>query len=433
MRIVDALAAQRSANYLPEDANLWHSWLQQSYSKPTEERVLPTFQSYAQLGHGGNGVVFGLMLARGMLFSEATFKWQNLTTKDLFGNSELRTLEQPWPNGTTGDLLVRMIQDADLAGNAYVRRDPDRLVRLRPDWVDLVLVGSGEDEERSRWNIAGYIYYLNGPGSEAEFYPVEEVAHWSPIPDPMSPYRGMSWLTPVVREINADLGMTEYKRRHIDNNATPNLLLKYSQKLTPDAVEKIRSVWSARYGGTEGMKTAVLDSGADHAVIGNTMQALDFANVQAAGENRIAVAAGVPGIVAGLKEGLAAATYSNYEQAMRRFADITMRPLWRSACACLESILTAPAGAKLWYDTTDIAALRQGEKERAETMAVNAATASTLIAAGYEPKSVVAAITSGDLTLLTHSGLVSVQLQKPGELTDPTPKIPNPNGADSGD
>jgi HK97 family phage portal protein len=414
MRLVDAV---RTANYLPEDANLWQSWIQQTYGKPVDEQVLQTFQSYAQLGYGGNGVVFGLMLARAMLFSEATFKWQNLTTRDLFGNQDLRPLEAPWPNGTTGELLVRMIQDADLAGNAFIRNDGDRLVRLRPDWVDFVLVGSGEEQERTRWDVLGYTHWLNGPGSEREFYPVEEVAHWSPIPDPMSTYRGMSWLTPVVREINADLAMTDYKRRFMDNSATPNLLVKYQQKLTPGALARVREVWNDRYGGTDGLKTAILDSGADVTVIGQGLQALDFANVQGAGENRIAVAAGVPGIVAGLKEGLEAATYSNYEQAMRRFADITMRPLWRSACACLASILTVPPGAKLWYDTTDIAALRQGEKDRAESLQINAITANTLITAGYEPASVTKAIVAGDMTLLVHTGLVSVQLQKPGTET----------------
>jgi hypothetical protein len=30
------------------------------------------------------------------------------------------------------------------------------------------------------------------------------VAHWSPIPDPLANFRGMSWLTPVLREIDAD-------------------------------------------------------------------------------------------------------------------------------------------------------------------------------------------------------------------------------------
>ena len=76
----------------------------------------------------------------------------------------------------------------------------------------------------------------------------------------------------------------------------------------------------------------------------------------------------MPGIVVGSKEGLAAATYSNFNQAMRRFADLTMRPLWRSACAALEKLLEVPGGSRLWYDRADIAALREGEKERAEAL-----------------------------------------------------------------
>jgi hypothetical protein len=122
--------------------------------------------------------------------------------------------------------------------------------------------------------------------------------------------------------------------------------------------------------------------------------------VQAAGENRIIIASGVPGIVIGSKEGLMAATYSNYEQAMRRFADITMRPLWRSVCACLSKLVTIPPGTRLWFDTADIAALRQGEKERADTMLVLSQAAAELIAAGAKPDTVTAAVAAGDITLL---------------------------------
>lgn len=409
-------AATRSANYLPEDANLWHNWYQQTYGKPVTDLVLQTFQSYAERGAGGNAVVFGLMLARAMLFSEASFKFRSQVDGKLFGTQDLLPLEYPWPNGSTGELLVRMIQDADLAGNAYIRKDPDRLVRLRPDWVSLVLAGSGQEEQRSRWDVLGYTYWLDGPGGSMEFYPINEVAHWSPIPDPLTPYRGMSWLTPVVREINADVGMTDYKRKFLDNSATPNMLVKYQQKLTPKAMDDVRAAWNAKYGGTDGLKTAIMDQGADVTVIGSGLQAMDFTSVQAAGENRIAVAAGVPGIVAGLKEGLQAATYSNYEQAMRRFADVTMRPLWRSACACLAHLVTVPTGADLWYDTSDIAALRQGEKDRADTLNVLALTAQALITAGYVPDTVTAAITAGDMTLLKHTGAVPTALYPEGQV-----------------
>jgi HK97 family phage portal protein len=264
--------------------------------------------------------------------------------------------------------------------------------------------------------VVGYSYWVNGPASEMEFYPVEEVAHWAPIPDPLSHWRGMSWLTPVVREINADLAMTDYKRRFMDNNATPNLLIKYTQKLTPGALERVREVWNARYGGTDGLKTAILDSGADAQVIGNSLQALDFTAVQAAGENRIAVAAGVPGIVAGLKEGLQAATYSNYQQAMRRFADLTMRPLWRSAVAALAVLLTIPDRAELWFDVAGIAALREGEQEQALTLRTKALTANALILAGYKPDSVTAAVIANDLSLLVHSGAIPTALYPEGQI-----------------
>lgn len=426
MRLKDQF---RAVAYLPETTGLFQTYYQQTYGTPFTENVLSTFQSYASQAYGGNAVVFGLIDVRAKLLSEATFKFQDLTTKKLYGNTDLLLLEEPWPNGTTGELIIRMEQDGSLAGNAFIRKDPDRLVRLRPDWVSIVLNTFG-DPDRSRWDVTGYVYHPNiigGDVKSGEFYTVDEVAHWSPIPDPLAQYRGMSWLQPVVKEINADMAMTDYKRRFMDNSATPNLLVKYTQQLTEDALKKVRETWNARYGGTDGLKTAVLDNGADVQVIGSPLQALDFANVQAAGENRIAVAAGVPSIVAGLSEGLDASTYSNYQQAMRRFADLTGRPLWRSLCACLAPLVTVPDGSKLWYDTADIAALREGEQERATTLQTLAGAANAWITAGYVPESVTKALESGDLGQLVHSGRVSVQLYDPSQVPDQTAKA-QPDG-----
>ena len=216
--------------------------------------------------------------------------------------------------------------------------------------------------------------------------------------------------------------MTDYKRQFFVNHATPNALIKYEQKLGTGAVELITAQGSQRYGGSDGWKTAVLDQGADFQVIGSSMEQIRFTDVQAAGENRIAAAAGVPAIIVGLKEGMDSATYSNYGPAMRRFADVTMRPNWRSACAALAKLVTAPDGARLWYDTTDISALREGEKERADTMQVLAAAASTLLMAGYTADSITAALTSGDLTLLQHTGLLSRELRAPVTAATPATK-----------
>ena len=68
-----------------------------------------------------DGVVFGVILARLSLFSEAEFKFQRKADKSLYGTEALAILEDPWPNGSTGELLARMEQDVSMAGNAYIR------------------------------------------------------------------------------------------------------------------------------------------------------------------------------------------------------------------------------------------------------------------------------------------------------------------------
>src|SRR5205823_12554188 len=47
----------------------------------------------------------------------------------------------------------------------------------------------------------------------------DEVAHWAPIPDPENAGIGMSWLTPVIRELQADWAATEHKLRFFVNGA----------------------------------------------------------------------------------------------------------------------------------------------------------------------------------------------------------------------
>lgn len=384
-----------------------------SYGLNGNELIVPSIVASARQAYTGNAVVFGAVLARLSLFSEATFAFRDLEDKSLSGmfeldgrrNTALRKLESPWPNGTTGELLIRMIQDADLAGNAFIWDAGSQLVRLRPEWVTIVSELAEDPLGRPFRRVIGFFYDPSPNALEdygpPQYFTVDEVVHWAPNPDPYASFRGMSWLTPVFRDIAGDHGMTEYKIKYLENAASPNLLIRYSTKIGQAAVTRLRNrIADTHTGPNNAFRTLILDEGADATVIGNTFEQMNFSTVQAAGENRIIIASGVPGIVIGTKEGLQAATYSNYEQAMRRFADITMRPLWRSACAALSSIVTVPPGKKLWFDVSDIAALRQGEKEQADTMLVLAQAAAQLVKEGFEPKSVVSALSAGDLTLL---------------------------------
>jgi phage portal protein BeeE len=261
-------------------------------------------------------------------------------------------------------------------------------------------------------------------GFGADFNPVflkpNEVVHYMPIPDPLSNYRGMSWLTPILREIRADHAMTRHHQKFFDNGATPNMIVKYLPGMTLDKIKAFKDLMDEGNTGIENAyKTLHLAPGADPVPVGANMQQVDFKSLQGGGETRIAAAAGVPPVIAGFSEGLQAATYANYSQARRRFSDGTMHPLWENVAGSLESIMPRPGlrggdDVRLWYDAKDVPFLREDEKDAAAIQNTEALTINTLITSGYKADSVVAAVRAGDWRLLEHSGLMSVQLLPPG-------------------
>lgn len=387
--------------------------------QPVED-IQNSFTGYVNGAYKSNGPIFAIVLSRLLLFSEARFQWRRLKGDngrpgDLFGTTALSVLEKPWPNGTTGELLARMEQDVSLAGNFYAVNEGDRLRRLRPDWVSIVL--TAPPEEAVDVDVAGYMFSPGGVGrGNPEFYPPEDVCHWSPIPDPDALYRGMSWMTPVVREMQADIAATDHKSAFFRNGAKPGIVVSVKEGVTPDQFRKLIATMNESHQGTENAyKTLYVGGGADVTVAGANLQQLDFKATQGAGETRLCAAGGVPPIIVGLSEGLSSATYSNYSMARRKFGDHWARPQWRSACAALSTIVTVPPMAELWYDDRDISFLREDQKDAAEIQQVKASTINAYITAGFTPESCVAAVDADDRSLLVHSGLVSVQLQPPGQ------------------
>jgi hypothetical protein len=415
----------------------------QSLGGQPQEELPATFDGLVQGAFRSNGVVFACMMVRMLLFSEARFQFRERNKGrpgDLFGTEDLEILEKPWAGGTTGDLLTRMIQDVDLAGNFFGTREGKLLFRLRPDWVTIVL-GSKTmmDEPGFAYDteVAGYLYHPggHGTGKKPQVFLPEQVAHFAPIPDPIFRFRGLSWLVPVINEILADGAATTHKLKFFENGATPNLVVSLDPEIQKETFEKwIEAFETQQTGVLNAYKTLYLGAGAKVDVVGANLQQIAFKDTQGHGETRIAAAAGVPPVLVGLSEGLKAATYSNYQQARRRFADGTMRPLWRNAAGSLARIVPAPGTAELWYDDRDIPFLAEDVMDAAEVQSTDATAMKTLIEAGYDPDSVTEAITSGDLKLLKHSNLVSVQLQKPGQngnqpdksQTNGKPELPVP-------
>lgn len=395
----------------------------------SREQVDPAFAGMIQRAYKKNGIIFALSLTRMLIFSEARIMYRQRRKGrpgDLFGGPELAKLEHPWRGGTTGDLLSRMLQKADIAGNSFVVDRPHGLALPNPKFMTIVLGSHGEPVDHADdidAEVIGYVYEPR-PG-QIEVLTPDEVAHFAPIPDPDFRYRGMSWITPVMTELESDDAATKHKWKYFAQGATGRMVVTVDKDMTVERYKQyVQEIDKKTKGVANAYKTLTLGGGADVKVVGADLKALDFRAVQGAGETRIAAAAGVPPVIAGFSEGLQAATYSNYGQARRRFADGTLRPLWRNVAGSLASIVKVDPDAELWYDDRDIAFLREDQKDQAEILSRQMLTVESGVRGGFKPETVVAAVNAGDLSLMTHTGLFSVQLQPPG--SDVVVSVPDP-------
>jgi len=402
-----------------------------------EEEIEPNFESYVRSAYKGNSIVFAVMRDRMALFSQARFRYRGFANGNLFGNPSLDILQHPGgPNTTTGDLLARAITDADLAGNFYATRrridGSDRIVRMRPSWVTMVFGTNDPDISANDLDaeFLGIIYYPGGEyaGGKPEYLQRSQIAHFAPIPDPLAHGRGMSWITPIVREVMGDSAATTHKLKFFENGATPNLVVKRSG---PTPTKDVFDEWwqmieAGHRGAANAYRTLYLAGGDDATVVGKDLQQLEFKATQGAGETRIAAASGIHPVIAGLSEGLAGSSLNqgNFAAARRLVADKTLWWLWGNFCGSMETLVPPPPGSQLWIDARDIPFLREDRKDAAEIQAIKAQTIRTLTDGGYEPSSVIKAVEAEDMSLLVWTGLVSVQLQPPGSEAEPEP----PNG-----
>jgi hypothetical protein len=463
VRLLDRIAPRRTLGR--SDAALsfgawqemftWDGWTYAVTGRQTlvnaREEIGADYAGLASGAYKSNGIIFGIISWRMLVLSEGRFQWQELRTGRpgaLFGDQSLAVLEHPWPGGQTGDLITRMELDDSLAGNAYVARgagsmvdektgtvfrlDPtldNTLVRLRPDWVTIFL-GSNRDPEAAAWDtnatVLGYGYRPGGPfsGRDPVFFDPTEVAHWAPIPDPDAIFRGMSWLIPVIKDIQGDKLATEHKLGYFEAGGTPNFVVSIDVE-----DQEIYNLWVEAYRDKferepdERFKTVILGAGAKPIPIGSDLSQIEFKATQGAGETRLAVAGKVPPALLGISEGLqgSALNECNYSAARRSFADGWVRPSWRSLAGALETIVPPPRGAtRLWIDERDVAFLREDEKDTAEIVALAMQAIRTGVDGGFTPESTVDAVDSGDLSRLVHTGLTSVQLYPGGQ--------PNQNG-----
>ena len=371
----------------------------------------------------GNAALAACIGVRAKVFSEITFKWQRYESGRLgalFGTPDLAILERPWAGAHTVHLLTAMELDISIYGNSYWVLNGGELLRLNPLHVSIATTEVIDEESGVpvAKRLVGYVYRTSPHATDAAFFLPSEVAHYRLDADPENPYRGTSWLRAVLSDADADSKMTTYKLALLDNSAVPGIIMRAEPGVSEEQFIAARDVMQARHTGVENVgKTLVLGAGFDVNVVGLNMQQLDMKAIQGAGETRIAAAAGVPASIVGFSEGLQGSSLNagNYGATRRRFADGTMRPLWRAACAALSTLVQTPIAARLWYDERDIAFLQEDVRDEAEIRSRKALTIESLIRAGFRPDAAAEFTQTGDEGVLfgQHTGLFSVQLQPP--------------------
>lgn len=401
----------------------------------TDTPTPTNFAEFVSGAYAANGIVFAAAVARASLFAEARFKYRRYTDGGLFGGPGLRRLERFPGERSSVAFLTRMFGYADFGANAWIVDSPEGLRLLRPDWVQPVVGSMHEPVEREQdipdGDLIGIVYHPGGyqRGRRGIVYLPDEFRHWKTADDPLSGWGGgMSWLSPVVREVMGDNTINLHKLMFFQNGATPNAVVTFGDALDPTGYDAwVDAFEKKKVGVRNAYKTVYLPSGTTLTPIGKDFQQIDLKAVQGAGETRIAVAAGIPAVVLGISEGLAGSSLNegNYTAARRRFADLTMRPLWRSVCGALAPFAPPPDdGSELWYDDRDIPFLQEDMKDAADIAQTQAIAVRNLVDAGFSADAAVVAVSTGNLSALVgkHSGLFSVQLQPPGSgMEQPTP------------
>lgn len=329
-----------------------------------EERSAVDYMSRIEQAYKASAPVFSVLRFRQLIFSEARFQWRQRRQGQpgqLFGSAELALLEQPWPGGTTGDLLARMELTSSLAGNYFgtVADDQGRLgrsaegpnrriVHLRPDWMTIVAQSASGDPNAADARPITYEYRPMGSGrgrSEPVTLLPEEVVHYAPLPDPSARWLGMSWLTPVVEEIRSDKAATKHKGKYFTNGAQPGMAIILGDSVTPGQFDEyVAKFRAAHQGADKAYKPLFLAGGADVRPLTTDFKQMDFKALQALSETRVAMAGGVHPTVIGMSDGLQGSSLNagNFNAAARLVANTTIRPLWRNVCSSLQTLVTPP-------------------------------------------------------------------------------------------
>lgn len=339
------------------------------------------YPTLAEKAFGGNAIVFATMR---LLCSAVAEPPLQAATEAADGTLDplpkthplARLLDRP-NELMTGYEMVELIElHAGLAGASYWWKQrtnggaveslwPLRPDRILPAYQPNMSAPAGERLLRGWW-------YAPPGGGTPVLIPRSDVLAFG-YPNPSGETGGIvesiGWVMVLANDIAADSEATSFVGALLANYAQPSMLIKTKMPIRDiEIARRLKAQFMTELGGSHRGEPALLDADTEIEKLSFDLKQLEFPSLRAQSESRVAAAAGVPAILIGLKVGLDASTYSNFESAREFFTETTLAAKWKRYGDQITNDLAAEYGPGLVvrFDTSAVKALSGQRLRHAE-------------------------------------------------------------------
>ena len=256
----------------------------------------------------------------------------------------LERWRQPNPFYSGEEFIETGQQHHELTGETWwllvsVGRGDWELWPVRPDRMTPI---PNKDEY-----IRGYVYRI---GAEVIPLEVDDVIYFK-RPNPLDPYRGMSWVQSLLLELGADREAAAYVRNFFRNGAEPGGIIQFDEMLPDADYDKFVTRWREQHQGTANAHRVAVLEGAKwvdrQMSLGREMQ---FSELRRLNRDTILGAAGVPKSVMGISEDV---NRANAEAGEVIFARYCLLPRLRRIRGVVNRRLLPRYGTNLYLDFVD--------------------------------------------------------------------------------
>lgn len=229
--------------------------------------------------------------------------------------------DRPNSEQTAMEFWTTMLQHVLLYGNAYARirytarRDVESLRIIHPCRMEI----KRDDTTGAKY----YVYQPPGAKPRQVLFD-DDIFH---LPGQVLDEDGLYGLSPIAahrRQIELAMGGDEYRLRYLANNARPGMYISHPQKLSEEAVKRLRESWMQVHAGLQNAgKPGILEEGMKIETVGGINKDLEFLGLMKFDVEKVARLYRVP---LHMIQSLDRATFSNIEHQGIEAAVYTFRP-----------------------------------------------------------------------------------------------------------